>query len=159
MNPDSIRIAIFGLRSADAISPDSIRIEVLVRTHLQYISDISIHDLHQVQSINKDLRIEMSGISNVSTITESSRAYMYSIYVRIYVHLCIVQYSIQVYYTVQHSCILYSTAFMCIVQYSIHVHVYYTIQHSCVLYSTAFMYMYIIQYSIHVYCTVQHSCI
>ena len=34
MNPDSIRIAIFGVRSADAINPDSIRIEVLVRTHL-----------------------------------------------------------------------------------------------------------------------------
>ena len=33
MNPDSIRIAIFGVRSADAINPDSIRIEVLVRTH------------------------------------------------------------------------------------------------------------------------------
>ena len=35
MNPDSIRIAIFGVRSADAINPDSIRIEVLVRTHLK----------------------------------------------------------------------------------------------------------------------------
>ena len=35
MNPDSIRIAIFGVCSADAISPDSIRIEVLVRTHLK----------------------------------------------------------------------------------------------------------------------------
>ena len=34
MNPDSIRIAIFGVRSTDAINPDSIRIEVLVRTHL-----------------------------------------------------------------------------------------------------------------------------
>ena len=35
MNPDSIRIAIFGVHSADAINPDSIRIEVLVRTHLR----------------------------------------------------------------------------------------------------------------------------
>ena len=35
MNPDSIRIAIFAVRSADAINPDSIRIEVLVRTHLK----------------------------------------------------------------------------------------------------------------------------
>ena len=35
MNPDSIRIAIFGVRSADAINPDSIQIEVLVRTHLK----------------------------------------------------------------------------------------------------------------------------
>ena len=35
MNPDSIRIGIFGVRSADAINPDSIRIEVLVRTHLK----------------------------------------------------------------------------------------------------------------------------
>ena len=34
VNPDSIRIAIFGVRSADPINPDSIRIEVLVGTHL-----------------------------------------------------------------------------------------------------------------------------
>ena len=34
MNPDSILIAIFGVCSADAINPDSIQIEVLVRTHL-----------------------------------------------------------------------------------------------------------------------------
>ena len=28
MNPDSIGIAIFGVRSADAVNPDSIRIEI-----------------------------------------------------------------------------------------------------------------------------------
>ena len=37
VNSDSIRIAIFGVRSADAINPDSIRIEVLVRTHLKCV--------------------------------------------------------------------------------------------------------------------------
>ena len=42
MNPDSIRIAIFGVRSVDTINPDSIRIEVLVRTHLKTPDQISV---------------------------------------------------------------------------------------------------------------------
>ena len=45
MNPDSIRIAIFGVRSADAINPDSIRIEVLVRTHLKIRNLAHEHDV------------------------------------------------------------------------------------------------------------------
>ena len=51
MNPDSIRIAIFGVRSADAINPDSIRIEVLVRMHLKIAANSSLLQYYQIPNL------------------------------------------------------------------------------------------------------------
>jgi len=63
------------------------------------------------------------------------------------VHICITQYSVYLYYTIQHIAVLHNTVHLCIAQYSILL--YCTIQHIAALHNAA--YCCIAQYSVYLY--------